>query len=64
MEDEIRSATIEHALLLSGGWIFIILRTVARATCAGFKQFQLDDYLMPIAGVRSLFLMPDQPVLS
>ncbi|KAL2796013.1 hypothetical protein BJX66DRAFT_350286 [Aspergillus keveii] len=45
------SFEIEAFTLLALAIITITLRIVARWTVAGPKNFQLDDYLMPLAGV-------------
>jgi hypothetical protein len=52
------SFEIEAFTLLALAIIAITVRIVARWTVAGPKNFQLDDYLMPIAGVRSVPLSP------
>lgn len=44
--------TIEAFTLLGIAIVTIAIRVVARWTTAGPKNFQLDDYLMPLAGVR------------
>jgi hypothetical protein len=46
------SFEIEAFTLLALAIIAITVRIVARWTVAGPKNFQLDDYLMPLAGVR------------
>ncbi|KAA8643485.1 hypothetical protein EYZ11_011901 [Aspergillus tanneri] len=43
--------TIEAFTLLAIAIATIVLRIVARYITVGFKQFKLDDYLMPLAGV-------------
>ncbi|GAB1218634.1 hypothetical protein ATERTT37_007897 [Aspergillus terreus] len=43
--------TIEAFTLLGIAIVTIAIRVVARWTTAGPKNFQLDDYLMPLAGV-------------
>lgn len=45
------SFTTEAFTLLSLAIVVIILRIVARILTVGFHNFQLDDYLMPLAGV-------------
>lgn len=47
------SFTNEAFTLLSLAIVVIILRIVARIMTVGLHNFQLDDYLMPLAGVRS-----------
>ncbi|KAL4924723.1 uncharacterized protein BDV17DRAFT_300811 [Aspergillus undulatus] len=42
---------VEAFTLLAIAIVAIALRVVARWSIAGFKNFQLDDYLMPLAGV-------------
>jgi hypothetical protein len=48
----------ESFTLLGLGLVFIIVRVYVRWTQVGPSNFQLDDYLMPLAGVRSLVLVP------
>jgi hypothetical protein len=43
---------IEAFTLLALAVVIIVLRTIARWNTAGPKNFQLDDYVMPIAAVR------------
>jgi hypothetical protein len=45
------SFTTEAFTLLSLAIVVIILRIIARFFTVGFHNFQLDDYLMPLAGV-------------
>lgn len=45
--------TIEAFTLLGIAIVAIVIRIVARWLTAGPKNFQLDDYLMPLAGVFS-----------
>ena len=44
----------EAFTLLALAIVTIIVRMIARITTVGFRNFQLDDYLMPLAGVCSL----------
>lgn len=44
-------ASVEGFVLMSLGLTFIIIRVVVRWTSVGPSNFQLDDYLMPLAGV-------------
>lgn len=44
-------ASVEGFILMSLGLIFIAIRIVVRWTSVGPANFQLDDYLMPLAGV-------------
>lgn len=41
----------EAFALLGVALTVIILRTIARATSVGVRHFQLDDYVMLLAGV-------------
>ncbi|RHZ49765.1 hypothetical protein CDV55_102517 [Aspergillus turcosus] len=41
----------EAFTLLALAIVTIIIRIIARITTVGFRNFQLDDYLMPLAGV-------------
>jgi hypothetical protein len=41
----------EAFALLAVALTIIFLRTIARATSVGIRQFQLDDYMMLVAGV-------------
>jgi hypothetical protein len=50
------SFTTEAFTLLSLAIVVIILRIIARFFTVGFHNFQLDDYLMPLAGVRPVAL--------
>ena len=43
--------TIEAFTLLALAIVTIAVRVVARCLTVGVKNFQLDDYLMPVAGV-------------
>lgn len=45
---------IEAFALLGVALTIIFLRTVARATSVGVKKFQLDDYMMLVAGVSHM----------
>ncbi|KAF7174023.1 hypothetical protein CNMCM5623_006329 [Aspergillus felis] len=45
------SFTTEAFTLLALAIVVIILRIIARISTVGFHNFQLDDYLMPLAGV-------------
>ncbi|EAW08923.1 uncharacterized protein ACLA_098650 [Aspergillus clavatus NRRL 1] len=45
------SFTIEAFTLLALAIVTIIIRVIARATTVGFRNFQLDDYLMPLAAL-------------
>lgn len=49
---------VEAFTLLALAIVAIALRVVARCVIAGPKNFQLDDYMMPLAGVRSLLSLP------
>lgn len=42
---------IEAFTLLGLAIVIILLRTVSRIITAGVRNFQLDDYLMPVAGI-------------
>ncbi|BCR88783.1 uncharacterized protein ACHE_41347A [Aspergillus chevalieri] len=44
-------ASVEGFVLMSLGLTFIIIRVVVRWTSVGPSNFQLDDYLMPLAGI-------------
>lgn len=44
-------ASVEGFTLMSLGLAFIGVRIVVRWTSIGPANFQLDDYLMPLAGV-------------
>ncbi|OJJ78444.1 uncharacterized protein ASPGLDRAFT_138897 [Aspergillus glaucus CBS 516.65] len=44
-------ASVEGFILMSLGLVFIIIRVVVRWTSVGPANFQLDDYLMPLAGI-------------
>lgn len=44
--------TVEAFTLLALAIVIIALRTIARWITAGPKNFQLDDYVMPLAAVR------------
>jgi hypothetical protein len=48
--------TIEAFTLLGIAIITIVIRIVARWITAGPRNFQLDDYLMPLAGVCGSFI--------
>lgn len=50
----------EAFVLLAVALTVIFLRTFARATSVGIKRFQLDDYLMLVAGV-SIVDLPKVP---
>ncbi|KAF7122907.1 hypothetical protein CNMCM5793_001018 [Aspergillus hiratsukae] len=45
------SFTTEAFTLLALAIVAIIIRIIARITTVGIRNFQLDDYLMPLAGV-------------
>lgn len=45
---------VEEFTLLSIGALFVVLRTISRLLSVGIKKFQLDDYLMLFALVRSI----------
>lgn len=45
--------TIEAFTLLGLAIVTIVIRVVARFLTVGVKNFQLDDYLMPVAGVST-----------
>jgi hypothetical protein len=47
------SSDVEAFTLLSLALTFILLRIYVRWDLVGPKQFQLDDYLMPLAGVST-----------
>ena len=42
---------VEEWILLALALTFIIIRVFSRLKLVGISQFQLDDYLMPVAGV-------------
>lgn len=44
-------ASVEGFTLMSLGLIFIMIRIWVRWKAVGPSNFQLDDYLMPLAGV-------------
>ena len=48
--------TIEAFTLLGLAIVTIVVRVIARFLTVGFKNFQFDDYLMPVAGVSAVFL--------
>lgn len=48
----------EAFTLLAIGLVLIALRTYARSTSAGIRNFQIDDYLMLLAGVSEPFFFP------
>jgi hypothetical protein len=50
------SFTTEAFTLLALAIVAIIIRIIARITTVGVRNFQLDDYLMPLAAVRPSFL--------
>lgn len=41
----------EQFILLALGWVFIFLRIFVRTRQVGVRGWELDDYLMPLAGV-------------
>ncbi|KAH8431657.1 uncharacterized protein LDX57_009313 [Aspergillus melleus] len=43
--------TIEAFTLLGLAIVTIVVRVIARFLTVGFKNFQFDDYLMPVAGI-------------
>lgn len=45
------AADVEGFTLLALGIAFIIVRIYARWSIVGPSNFQVDDYLMPLAGV-------------
>ena len=47
----------EAFTLLAIALVLIALRTYARSTSAGIHNFQIDDYLMLLAGVSQPFLL-------
>ena len=49
---------IEAYVLLSLVVVIILLRTIFRVRTVGFSGLQLDDYLMPLAGVSCPFFVP------
>lgn len=49
--DIMATADPEAFTLLSLGLVFIIIRIYVRWTSVGPANFQVDDYLMPLAGV-------------
>ena len=44
----------EQFILLAIGWVFIFVRIFVRTRQVGITGWQLDDYLMPLAGVSFL----------
>lgn len=51
----------EAFTLLAVAIVLIALRTYARATSAGIRNFELDDYLMLVAAVSAPLLVPCRP---
>lgn len=51
---------VEAFTLLAIALVAIAIRVAARWTTAGPGNFQLDDYLMPLAGVLSPHLLSRQ----
>lgn len=49
-------ADVEAFTLLSLGLVIICIRIYVRWTQVGPANFQLDDYLMPLAGVSPAFV--------
>lgn len=48
-------ASVEGFILMSLGLAFIGVRIMVRWMAVGPANFQLDDYLMPLAGVRDAY---------
>ena len=48
----------EAFTLLAIALVLIALRTYARTTSAGIRNFQIDDYLMLVAGVSTRLSCP------
>lgn len=49
-------ADVESFTLMSLGLVIILIRIYVRWTQVGPANFQLDDYLMPLAGVSPAFV--------
>lgn len=54
----------EAFTLLAIALVLIALRTYARSTSAGIRNFQIDDYLMLLAGVSQPFSLPSSPPIG
>lgn len=54
----------EAFTLLAIALVAIGLRTYARSTSAGIRNFQIDDYLMLVAGVSEPWLFGGAPSMS
>lgn len=54
----------EQFILLGIGWVFIFVRIFVRTRQVGVSGWELDDYLMPLAGVSIPGLVAPPSLLS